>query len=66
MIFGHIFQAIVLKFFVYVVDWPRTATLLFGEGLNSDPDLRIFKSDSSPLRDGAKNDIWHDISQSCG
>ena len=42
-IFGHRFQRIVLKNFVYVSDWPRTASLNFGEGPNLDPDLRIFK-----------------------
>ena len=37
-------------------DRQRTATLNLGEDPNPDPDLRILKSDSSPLRDGAKND----------
>ena len=38
----------------------------FGE--DPDPDTRIFSflSDFSPLKDGAKNDIYHDISKSCG
>ena len=39
-IFGHSFQAIVLKFFVCVGYWPRTATLNFGQDPN--PDLRSF------------------------
>ena len=38
----------------------------FGEDSNPDPDLRIYKSHSSPLRDGAKNDMKHSISKSCG
>ena len=37
----------------------------FGEDPSPDLDMRIiyFLSDSSPLRDGAKNDIQHDISK---
>ena len=66
-IFGHSFQAIVLNFFfVYVGDWLRTATQNFGEDPNPDPDLRIFPSDSSPLRHGAKIDIQYDMSKSYG
>ena len=43
-IFGKSFQEIVLNiFFVCVGDGTRTAMLNFGEDLNSDPDLRIFK-----------------------
>ena len=45
--------------FLFVGDQPRTATINFGKDPNPEPDLRIFLSDSSPLRDGAKNDIWH-------
>ena len=33
--------------------------------VDEDPDPRIFKSHSSPLMDGNKNDIHHDISKSC-
>ena len=40
-IFGHSFQAIVLKFFVYVCDRQRTGTLNFGEYPN--PDLKFFE-----------------------
>ena len=40
----------------------RTNCFDFGEDLNPDPESRIF----SPLRDGAKNDIQHNISKSYG
>ena len=40
----------------------RTNWLDFGEDLAP----RIFFNDSSPLRDGTKNDMLHDILKSCG
>ena len=39
--FVHSFEAIVLNFFVYVGDWPRTAMLNFGEDPHPDLDTRI-------------------------
>ena len=41
-IFGHNFQAIALKYFVYVGVWPRTAMQKFGE--DPDPDIEICKA----------------------
>jgi len=42
-IFGHSFQATVLKLYLCVGDRPRTAPINFGEDLNPDPDLRSFQ-----------------------
>ena len=42
-IFGHSFQATVLKFYLCVGDRPRMAPIHFGEDMNPDPDLRTFQ-----------------------
>ena len=40
----------------------------FDEDPNADPDMRIliFFKVTSPLREGTKNDISHNISKRCG
>ena len=48
-------------------NYARTAALNFGENPNPDPDVRIFLSDSSPLRERAKKlYISHNISKGYG